>query len=212
MQGDTPKATTASLITGRTAPTVAVLARYSQQPIVVVTGGDSSIAAGCQPAGSAEFMPIDANSDTQKVTSTTPMSVNGASVAACDTATASNEFYILQAGGVLASGSSTANVVAFCWGSCPQLPAPPPGNVAPDSSSADLSPGSKAALAIFFITYFANIGGVVFYCREKAVNMPIPLFSAFVGWILCWVYILFVLPARNAQKLQDRANLQNRML
>jgi hypothetical protein len=89
---------------------------------------------------------------------------------------------------------------------------PPPSNTALSSDSSDLSPGSKAALAIFFITYFANIAGVVFYCREKAVNMPMPLLSAFFGWILCWVYILFVLPARNAQKLQDRASLQNRML
>ena len=100
---------------------------------------------------------------------------------------------------------------AFCWGSCPQLPAPPATNDAAPAS-ADLSPGSKAALAIFFITYFANIAGVWFYCREKAVNMPLPLVSAVVGWILCWVYILFVLPAMNKQKMQDRANLQNRML
>ncbi len=72
---DDPKASTASLRTGRTAPTVAVLARYSQQPIVVITGGDSSIQTGCQPAGYAEFMPIDANADSEVSFATSHMCV-----------------------------------------------------------------------------------------------------------------------------------------
>jgi hypothetical protein len=75
-----------------------------------------------------------------------------------------------------------------------------------------MSPGSKAALAIFFITYFANIAGVVFYCREKATPMTIPIASAVFGWILSWLVILFVLPERDKRKLQERANLQSRML
>ena len=95
----------------------------------------------------------------------------------------------------------------------PTPPPAPPGNLSPDNAaSSDLSPGSKAALAIFFITYFANLAGVVFYCREKAVLMPIPLASAAIGWILCWIVILFVLPSRDMKKLQDRSNLQSRML
>ncbi len=113
---------------------------------------------------------------------------------------------------------------AFCWGSCsvPPGPTPPPGptaapppappNVAPPTSNPGLDAGSQAAVAIFVITYIANFAGVVFYCREKAVNMPIPLASAAIGWILCWIVILFVLPERDKQKLADRANLQNRML
>jgi hypothetical protein len=96
--------------------------------------------------------------------------------------------------------------------SLPTPPHAPPGNLSPDAASSDLSPGSKAALAIFFITYFANLAGVVFYCREKAVLMPIPLASAAIGWILCWIVILFVLPSRDMKKLQDRSNLQSRML
>jgi hypothetical protein len=93
------------------------------------------------------------------------------------------------------------------------MPTPPPSpNVSPDTSAPGLPPGTQAALAIFFITYFANIAGVVFYCREKAINMPIPLASAFLGWILSWIVILFVLPERDKRKLAERAGLQNRML
>jgi hypothetical protein len=60
--------------------------------------------------------------------------------------------------------------------------------------------------------YIANIAGVVFYCREKAVSMSIPLLSAALGWILCWLVILFWLPERDKRKLQERADLQSRML
>ena len=60
--------------------------------------------------------------------------------------------------------------------------------------------------------YIANITGVVFYCREKAVSMSIPLLSAALGWILCWLVILFWLPERDKRKLQERADLQSRML
>jgi len=202
----------------RTAPTVAVIARATSRPIIVITGGDSENVAGCQPAPTAEFIIVDpaAADPSLRVSSTTQMVVNGVSVAACDTATASSEMWILQAGGQLSTSvNSTANVVAFCWGSCPPLPpgpTPPSPNVSPDTSAPGLPPGTQAALAIFFITYFANIAGVVFYCREKAINMPIPLASAFLGWILSWIIILFVLPERDKRKLAERAGLQNRML
>jgi hypothetical protein len=52
-----PSATT--LIQQRTAPTVAVIARATSNPIIVITGGDSENVAGCQPANLAEFIVID---------------------------------------------------------------------------------------------------------------------------------------------------------
>jgi hypothetical protein len=71
-----PAAATAALKQARTAPTAAVIAkyatsiptvkkcdiwcRYTQKPIVVVTGGDAdNVKDGCQPATLAEFMVVD---------------------------------------------------------------------------------------------------------------------------------------------------------
>ena len=54
-----PDASFTNLVQRRTAPTVAVIARATSQPIVVITGGDSEDVAGCQPATVAEFIIVD---------------------------------------------------------------------------------------------------------------------------------------------------------
>jgi hypothetical protein len=95
------------------------------------------------------------------------------------------------------------------------LPTPPagPSNVTPDSAAAsEFSPGSKAALAIFFIAYFANIAGVVYYCRKNSVRMQVPLACAATACFLCWIVILFVMPKWNQRQQQGRSNLTHRML
>jgi hypothetical protein len=48
-----------NLVQRRTAPTVAVIARATSRPIIVITGGDAEDVAGCQPANIAEFIIVD---------------------------------------------------------------------------------------------------------------------------------------------------------
>ncbi len=54
-----PDVSFTNLIQKRTAPTVAVIARATSNPIIVITGGDSENVAGCQPANLAEFIVLD---------------------------------------------------------------------------------------------------------------------------------------------------------
>ena len=54
-----PDVSFTNLVQRRTAPTVAVIARATSRPIIVITGGDAEDVAGCQPANIAEFIIVD---------------------------------------------------------------------------------------------------------------------------------------------------------